>query len=204
MAKHSNMVTLSIITPCSRPENLPAIYLSILQMKVKDVEWLVVFTGKKDMRIKQYEKDVPIRLFSIKIKTGIGKGGQQRNEALKHVRGKYIYYLDDDNLVHPKLLEKINLYGDKEKVLVFNRFSENRKRYLRQFNVDKMRKVPGYIDTGQLIVPSKYKHVEWPDERENIEEFDYIRRLISEAGEEKIQFVDRIFTYRNYLRRFEL
>lgn len=197
------MVTLSIITPCSRPENLPAIYLSILAMQREDVEWIIVYDKNKvDHRIRKYESFVPVILQ--KSERQKGKGSAQRNEALKYVTGKFIYYLDDDNLAHPRLLEKIEIYNNGRSVLIFNRFSENRKRYIKQFDMQKVRSVPGYIDTGQIVVPAIYKHIAWPDKRDYIEEFNYINALIDEIGEQNIRFIDRIYTYRNYLRRYKL
>jgi glycosyltransferase involved in cell wall biosynthesis len=201
MAINSNMVKLSIITPCTRPENLPAIYRSILAMKSSEVEWIIVYDSDKiDERIKQYEDFVPIIL--IKQKGGHAYGSDQRNKGLELAKGKWIYYLDDDNLVHTRLLERIRLYGDDKTILIFNQFAINRKRRFKKFDFDCIR--PGGIDTAQIVVPDKYKHIRWPNKRRYMEEYDYIQDLREQAGDENFKFINRIFTYRNYLRRYEV
>jgi len=192
---------LSIITPCSRPLNLPAIYASILQMGSVDIEWLIVFDSDViDYRIKQYEENIQIRLFNCK--RGLGLGAKQRNYALDYVSGDWIYYLDDDNLVHPKLHNKIRSYGEKDKILLFNQFSTRLERRIEGFNLKDLKR--GYIDTAQIIVPKKYKYVKWQDRKGCVEEHDYLIDLIKEAGEENVKWVNRIFTYRNYLRRYQM
>ena len=193
---------LSIITPCTRPLNLPAIYGSILEIGSDKIEWIIVYDSNEiDKRIKQYESFVPIILTNKK--GGFAYASDQRNKGLELVNGKWIYYLDDDNLIHPIL------YGDENKVLIFNQFSINRKRRIKDFKLKNIKH--GFIDTAQIIVPSKYKYVKWSNERAKkinssyaMEETDYLWALINEAGDHNIKFIDKIFAYRNYLRRYQV
>jgi len=195
------MFKLSIITPCTRPMNLPAMYRSILEMGSNEVEWIIVYDSDSiDSRIKLYEDFVPIKL--VHQKGGYAYGSDQRNKGLELAEGKWIYYLDDDNLVHSKLLEKIETYGDENTILIFNQFSASRKRRIKKFDIKYIK--PAYIDTAQIVVPSKYKHIKWENERLYAEEYDYLKNLIQEAGEENIKWVDRVFSYRNYLRRYKV
>lgn len=192
---------LSIITPCTRPLNLPAMYGSILEMGSDQVEWIIVYDSDQiDKRIKIYESYVPIIL--TKEKGGFAYGSNQRNKGLELAEGNYIYYLDDDNLVHSKLYNKIKIYGDNNTILIFNQFATNKKRRVKKFDFHYIK--PGYIDTGQIIIPSKYKSIKWSNKRKYIEEYDYIQALRKEAGDDNIKFIDRIFTYRNYLRRYQV
>lgn len=192
---------LSIITPCSRPLNLPTIYASILEMNESNVEWIIVYDlDEIDERILAYEKEIPIIL--LKERRGVGKGSMQRNAGLDICSGDYIYFLDDDNLVHPMLYDRIRSYGEEDKILIFNQFDVKWGRRTRDFSIKKIK--PFYIDTAQIIVPKKYKHIRWSNKRTIAEEYDYLVDLIKEAGEDNVKWVNRLFSYRNYLRRYSL
>lgn len=192
---------LSIITPCTRILNLPAIYASILQMNEVNVEWIIVYDSDFiDERILAYEDKVPITL--LKEKGGFAYASNQRNAGLDICSGDYIYFLDDDNLVHPMLYNRICRYGDERKILIFNQFSKKWDRRIKRFDLKSI--TPYYIDTAQIVVPKNYKHVKWSNIRKYPEEYDYLIDLMKEAGEDNIKWVDRIFTYRNYLKRYHL
>lgn len=193
---------LSIITPCSRPFNLPIIYSSILSMNTDDVEWLIVYDSDKiDERILQYEKNVKIRLFNRKREKDDSYASMLRNIGIENAKGEYLYFLDDDNLVHYRLYEKICSYGDVNTLLIFNQFSESKKRRIKKFNLEYIK--PGYIDTAQIVVPRKYKS-RWDNSVYYIDEYPYLKKLINEVDKKYIKWVDRIYTYRNYLRRFDI
>jgi glycosyltransferase involved in cell wall biosynthesis len=193
---------LSIITPCTRVMNLPAIYASILEMNSKNVEWIIVYDSNTlDKRILEYKSFVPIKLFNIKKQKGDSTASRQRNLGIEKATGDYLYFLDDDNLVHPLLYEKIKIHAESNTLLIFNRFSINRKRAIKKF--DLKYNVPGYIDTAQIVVPSTCKS-RWDNSIEYIDEYPYICKLINELGEKNIKFVDRIYSYRNYLRRYKV
>lgn len=192
---------LSIITPCSRPMNLPTIYHSILRMKTSDVEWLIIYDSDNiDKRILQYESYVPIKLFNRKKQDGDSTASMQRNIGIDNANGDYLYFLDDDNLIHPLLYQKICLYANPDKLLIVNQFSENHKRRIKKINFNNIQ--PGYIDTAQIIIPSKCK-TRWDNTIKYIDEYPYLMNLISELGKENIIWIDRLYSYRNYLRRFD-
>lgn len=108
---------ITIITPSVRPENLHILNNSILWDYVH--EWIIVYDGKKI-------KENPLLFSSDKISeyvyTGEGiSGNSQRNYALDHVKNKntYIYFLDDDNIIHPELYSIVNTLED-NKIYTFN------------------------------------------------------------------------------------
>lgn len=194
---------LSIITPCTRPYNLPIIYKSLLDLN-GNIEWIIVFDGDVDNRIKQYEeKQVPILLFNKHREIGDAYAAMLRNIGINNASGDYLYYLDDDNLVHPLLYEKIlghTKYVD-YKMLIFNQFSTKGEKRIINFSI-KNNKI-GYIDTAQIIVSSQCKS-RWDNSEKYVDEYPYITKLIQEIGVENILWVDRCYSYRNYLRRFEI
>jgi glycosyltransferase involved in cell wall biosynthesis len=195
---------LSIITPCSRPLNLPTIYWSILNMKTDNIEWIIVYDGDKiDERILQYQENIPIKLFNKTREIGDSYGAKLRNIGIENAVGDYLYYLDDDNLIHPKLYDRISRYSndDNTKILVFNQFNSRFGRRLNKLNINCVNN--GGLDTAQFVVPRKYK-TRWTTEQKRYEEIPYFKKLIEEAGQENIIWIDRLYTYRNYLRRYEI
>jgi len=90
---------LSIITPCTRPQNLMRIKESIPFEYVH--EWIIVYDESKvvnphlfqDERIKEYG----CQGYSM-------VGNIQRNYGLDRITGDtYVYFLDDDTIMHPDL-----------------------------------------------------------------------------------------------------
>lgn len=193
---------LSIITPCSRPLNLPAIYSSILEMDSSDVEWIIVYDNIDiDERILMYEKDVPIKLFKSIREEGDNYASRQRNIGIENATGDYLYFLDDDNLAHRYLYSKMNIYGNGDNIITFNQFTIDIKRKLSSFDIRDFKTTE--LDTAQFLVPRKYKS-RWRHNRQLIEEYDYILDLIEEVGYDEFVYIDRLYSYRNYLRRFNV
>lgn len=190
---------LSIITPCSRPYNLPTIYASISGMQSDNVEWIVVFDGDSiDERIRMYEKNVPIILLNCHREDGDNYASRQRNLGIDVATGDYLYFLDDDNVVHRRLYDKLCDFATGDNIIIFNQFTFKGGRK-KPINIKSFK--PGQLDTGQFLVPRKYK-TRWRNDRKILEEYDYIMDLIDEVGFDKFLWVDRLFTYRNYLRKY--
>ena len=196
---------LSIITPCSRPLNLPTMYWSILNMGTNNVEWLIIYDSDKiDDRILQYEENIPIRLFNRPREKGDAYAAMLRNIGIENAKGDYLYFLDDDNLVHPKLYERILNFKQDDKILIFNQFDPKWNRRTKKFNIKNINDIiPGYIDTAQIVVPSKYKS-RWDNNEPYFDEVPYLKNLIGEVGTDNLKWVDRLYTYRNYLRRYKI
>ena len=149
---------ITIITPSIRPENLLKIKESI-NLDYVD-EWIIVYDGKKI-------KENPNLFSSEKIKeyvfSGDGiSGNPQRNFALDFVQNQdtYIYFLDDDNLVHPDLYTILDTLED-NKIYTFNQdrpetefpFTNNLKG-----NKIELRK----IDSAMFLIDYKLcKNVRW-------------------------------------------
>lgn len=91
---------LVIITPCSRPENLPRLRESIKPL-LYYVRWYVV-----------YDSDEIIKCTFLNINFSAIRGGiagkLQINYALDLINyPAWIYVLDDDNILHPNFLSEI-------------------------------------------------------------------------------------------------
>jgi glycosyltransferase involved in cell wall biosynthesis len=194
---------LSIITPCSRPNNLPIIYSSLLELDC-DVEWIVVYDSTViDERIRMYEKDsVPIKLHSTV--RGYGKGGTQRNKGLDVCSGDWIYYLDDDNTICSNIMKIINYCGRDDSILIVNQISELGQKKIGRFDINKVQH-KGYVDTSQMVIPKTLKSYRWFD-CETITKYEecyYINNIFSNIGYDKHVWVDGVYSYRNSLRKFD-
>lgn len=98
------MTDITIITPCSRPENLEAVAKSINF----DCKWVIVFDCSFDEYIKIVLNDTPLLrkpwINTLYVKGGVS-GNAQRNLAIDSIHDGFIYCLDDDNLMHPEFYE---------------------------------------------------------------------------------------------------
>jgi hypothetical protein len=89
---------LNIVTPCSRPENLVKCLRSFCD--TTSIKWHVVFD--KDVtppNIKLNKKNVS--LIKLHSDQKSHWGNCLRNMALDKINSGYVYFLDDDNLMHP-------------------------------------------------------------------------------------------------------
>lgn len=99
------MNKITIITPCSRPENLETMAKSINF----DCRWVISFDMDFDQFMNTISKDEMSFLKKhwitpLHVKGGVS-GNAQRNLAIDSIRDGFIYCLDDDNLMHPEFYE---------------------------------------------------------------------------------------------------
>lgn len=103
---------LHVITPCSRPENLPAVEASLIHL-VGPWHWWIVYDGR--MAKTDHHRDsgqvseiqgFPERPLIHPDTHGTSfAAGYLRNVALRNIFDGWVYCLDDDNAVHPRLCE---------------------------------------------------------------------------------------------------
>ena len=100
------MAAISVIIPAYNVEKYIADTLeSILAQTFKDFEVVCVNDGSKDNTLKILEQ-YALKDNRIKVINQSNSGvSQARNNAFAHASGKYIYYMDSDDLIHPQLLE---------------------------------------------------------------------------------------------------
>lgn len=94
---------INIITPCSRPENLHIISKSI-NIPKENYRWIVVF----DSLTLPDENLIPNNCeYYLHKDINSISGNGQRNFALDLVEMGYIYFNDDDTLIHPELWDNV-------------------------------------------------------------------------------------------------
>jgi predicted O-methyltransferase YrrM len=181
--KNTNKIT--IITPSYRLDNLSTIKNSINFDYVD--QWIIVYDGSKIM-------DNP-RLFShdkikeyIHTSEGIS-GNPQRNFALDKITNTdtFIYYVDDDNIIHPNLYRLLNIID--KNIYTFNS------------NKHKGNNVSVYnIDTAMCIL---YYNL-CSDIRWRLDKYEADGIYISESYEknkDKHIYVDNVLSYYNKIRK---
>ncbi len=112
---------ISVITPAYNAENfIHETIESVLKQSYKNWEMIIVDDCSKDRTreiVKKYvEKDSRIKLFQLETNSG---SAVARNTAMKNASGKYIAFLDSDDLWYPEKLEK-QLQFMQEKNIAFS------------------------------------------------------------------------------------
>ena len=152
----NNNKKITIITPSIRPNNLPKIR-ETLDFNFID-EWIIVYDSKKiSENPNLFLNDLDGNKISEYIFNADGiSGNPQRNFALKNIKNKdtYLYYLDDDNIIHENLYKLLNIIGD-QKICSFNQKD--------RINGNKID--IGCIDTAMFLIDYKLcKTITWiPD-----------------------------------------
>ncbi len=140
-------MNINIITPCTRPENLQAIYESF---NFDFTFWWIVFDISHDGLIEKYKsqesqmKDLP-KVNFLYVKGGIW-GNLQRNTPLQSIPDGFCYFLDDDNVIHPSFGNRLSDIHEEENKLIYifeQQVSPNKVKIIR------IR--PKHIDLAQYI-----------------------------------------------------
>lgn len=128
---------VSIITPCYNSEKfIRETYLSIKNQTYLDWEWIIVddFSTDHSVKIINNLYDDRIKLFVNKENKG---ASFSRNIALREAKGRYITFIDSDDLWEPDFLEETTNYLQKNnEILVYcsyKRVDENLDQLLDDF-----------------------------------------------------------------------
>lgn len=103
------MNEVTIITPCSRPKNLPILFESLDFSVIK--KWLIIYDSTKGETPPQFEHNKIAECNEGKV--GFS-GNTQRNRGIESTRGGLIYFLDDDNVIHPNFWNILPRFSNEE------------------------------------------------------------------------------------------
>lgn len=138
---------LYIITPCSRPENLNRIYESIPEQ----CQWVISHDDSTNPSDYSFNN---VMFMNCK-NTGM-VGTRARNYALDNLPlldDDHIYFLDDDNIIHPKWYPKISQHLDLDfSIMMWGQYGKNNTIRLPPPTVIEV----GAIDTACYLIKWKY------------------------------------------------
>ena len=182
------MNAFTIITPCSRPQNLLALKASI-DFKVA-TRWIVVH----DCQAKPFVKGLPDdeKVEEVPCYTRSKSGNGPRNLGLSMVHDGFVYFLDDDNVVHPKFWSCIAPILRPGNVVTFDMQYGNG-RVLRGSDPR-----PQKIDTAMCAFDRSACVIEW-DLHEYIADGIFIEKLVAQ-NRERWAYIPVVAAYYNRLR----
>jgi len=183
-----------LITPATRPQNLKIIFKSINWNYIS--RWIIVYDKKiihKNPFLFKKNKNIT-ELINLNSRSIRGSG--QRNMALKYldeekIDNSYIYFLDDDNIIHPNFYKVCKKFKNK-KIYTFNQ--QVKIRYIRKGNKIKL----NFIDTAMFVLDYDLaKKVRW---RMQIYETDYyFIKTCLKKNNNKYVYINETGCYYNYL-----
>ena len=181
---------LSIITPCYRQYNIPKLYNSIIFDKIN--KWIIVYDTSNNKKYnKLYENHEKILEIECSI---IGKvGNPQRNVGINYVDDGYIYFLDDDNIIHPNFWSIINILDSNVSnvFVTFDQLRKNRTLYGKNIKVNQ-------IDTAMFIVHKKHiNNIKWREDKYNADGF-FITEIY-DNNKKLHKYMNQIGCYYNFL-----
>ena len=187
---------LTIITPCYRQFNIPKLFDSIHFDKID--KWIIVYDTSNDRKYEQLYKNNP-KILEVECSGGIS-GNPQRNYALNLVDDGFIYFLDDDNIIHQNFWSIIKSL-DENYFYTFDQIG-NQYSYI-YYKCDTLygnRIELFYIDTAMFIVHKKFiKDIKWKNDVYNAD--GYFICDIFNNNKESHKYINRVGCYYNYLQK---
>jgi glycosyltransferase involved in cell wall biosynthesis len=107
--KPDDRPVLHVVTPCSRPENLPKLADSLdVATDFFRVTWWIVTDGRtvKDLPNAKHFPDLNVKTLVCRAKENVA-GKAQINLALDKITDGWVWVLDDDNTAHPEFFRKL-------------------------------------------------------------------------------------------------
>ncbi len=194
----NNNNKITIITPSYRPENIIKLKDSIDFNYVH--EWIIVYDktkieeGFKQFNIKNKDSECDKDNDELKISEYVYSdggicGNSQRNYALQNIKNEntFLYFLDDDNIMHPHFFKLIN-FLQKGKIYTFNNCNNLKGNLIKV----------GKIDTAMFLIDNNLcKNIFW-----KLEYYDADGRYIEECYNKNKNahiYVDNDLSYYNKL-----
>lgn len=212
---------LYIVTPLSRPENLEQIAESLNKIYLRKspckIFWIIIMDkslSKEDMnKVYHFTTNKPLFYTELSFFEKSFVGHSHRNFFINDihsgfkvickknniVESDWVYFLDDDTLLHPNFVEEIiNRLDDTKSAIIFDQ--ENKDGTIRlRADIDKVKVC--HIDMGQYVV----NLTKLPEDL-RFKEDDYcadgifIEELFNRVGPEQFIVVNKTLSTYNKLR----
>lgn len=179
---------LTIITPCCRQQNITELYKSIQFDKI--IKWIIVYDTSKDRKYTKLYTEHP-KILEIECNKGIS-GNPQRNYGMSIVQDGYIYFLDDDNIIHPEFWSIVNEL-DNIHFYTFDQQRNNNMTILHGNNV-----AVNKIDTAMYIVHKKHiGNIKWIENKYNADGY-FISGIYAKHRDQHF-YINKTACYYNFL-----
>lgn len=111
---------VSVIIPMyNAAQFIPQTMESLLRQTMKNFEVIIIDDCSSDNSIQVVEKSAPplldagIKIHILELAENIGTPGTVRNFGIDFAHGKYVTFLDADDLLMPKALEELSFFAEK-------------------------------------------------------------------------------------------
>ena len=181
-----DIINLSIVIPFSRKIiNLDAIVNSI---NSTNIEIIIVTSDDREDEVKEWlPKDLNIKLYSTNEDTI--SGNNYRNIGVSKVTGDWIYFLDDDNILHPNFNDLLEFMDKDKDVIFFSQILANQQIRLMPITID-----VGGVDTAMFIVKkSVMGNHKWQEDAYTADGI-----LAKELSEYNCQYIYTPYCFYNY------
>lgn len=184
---------MTIITPCSRPNNLLKLKESISFDKIN--KWIICYDTSYNRTYTHIFKDPKIIEIEATGPKNSCYGNHQRNVAIKLVQNDYIYLLDDDNIMHPNFwnIKKEKTNDPSSLIYTFDSQRKNGTTWTRGSNPRF-----GLIDTACFCVHTDIiKEVTWKADLYAADGL-FIETLVAK-NKNQFTYIPQIAAYYNFL-----
>jgi hypothetical protein len=181
---------LVIVTPCSRVKNLDIIKEHIQFDKIKN--WYIIYDNRHFEFNKRYEGVNKIIELSCKDEGQVGHQIRKMSLDLLKNSGVLIYFLDDDNIIHPNFWNLVPKFQCNH-IYSFDQIRESEGRILKGGNL-----VVNYIDTAQYVFDVNLVN----NERFCVSEYNADGLFIQQLGKnhkDKCVYFEELAAYYNKL-----
>ena len=182
---------LSIITACSRPQNLKQIYESIDFSQVN--KWYIVYDTSK-CRIYDFQYKTEQNIIELSCDKEGDAGHPQINVALDLIKEGFVYIMDDDNIFHKKFWILLPTL-DPEFVYTWDQNRIQEGRILKGGQIEERK-----IDTSQFIVPRNLIGSTRWIEKKAAGDFRFISQIYKKF-EEKFKYISEVACYHNFIQK---
>jgi hypothetical protein len=183
---------VSIITACSRPQNLMEIYKSIEFQKVD--KWYIIYDTSKCRSYDLGHFALEPKVIELTCDQPGFAGHPQINFALDLIKDGFVYIMDDDNIFHPtfwKLLPTL----DSDSVYTWDQNRIQEKRILKGGQIEEEK-----IDTSQFIVPRDLiGSTRWAVTK-SAGDFRFIKQIFKKF-KDKFKYIPKVACYHNFIKK---
>lgn len=180
---------VSIITACSRPQNLKQIYDSIDFSLV--YKWYIVYDTSK-CRTYELQFATEDKILELTCNIEGFAGHPQINMALDLIKDGFVYVMDDDNIFHKKFWSLLPSL-DSEFVYTWDQNRIQEGRILKGGQIEEKK-----IDASQFIVPRNLiGSTRWVVHKD-AGDFRFISQIYK-AHKDKFKYIPKVACYHNFI-----